>query len=66
MRKKDINKVIIWRILSLSLGFMMTYAYLREIHTSLELVIMINIVMTVVHYFFEEWWRNLTMRKKNE
>jgi len=57
MRKNDINKVITWRVLSLFLGFTMTYAYLREISASLELVIMINIVMTIVHYFFEGWWR---------
>ena len=44
----------------------MTYAYLREINSSIELVLMINIVMTIVHYFFEGWWKNLTLRKKHE
>tara|TARA_Y100000310_G_scaffold297324_1_gene330227 strand:- start:1262 stop:1453 length:192 start_codon:yes stop_codon:yes gene_type:complete len=59
MRKNDINKVVVWRVLSLTLGFAMTYMYLREIRTSLELVIIINIVMTIVHYFFEGWWRKI-------
>jgi uncharacterized membrane protein len=64
MRKNDINKVVIWRMLSLTLGFAMTYMYLREISTSLELVIIINIVMTIVHYFFEGWWRKWVSRQE--
>jgi len=31
MKKNDITKVITWRALSLTLGFIMTYMYLREI-----------------------------------
>ena len=65
MRKNDINKVVVWRVLSLTLGFAMTYMYLREISTSLELVIIINIVMTIVHYFFEGWWRNLSVGRES-
>ena len=64
MKKNDVNKVIVWRVLSLTLGFVMTYMYLREISTSLELVIIINIVMTIVHYFFEGWWRNLSVGRE--
>jgi len=64
MKKNDVNKVIVWRMLSLTLGFAMTYMYLREISTSLELVIIINIVMTIVHYFFEGWWRNLSLGRE--
>jgi len=64
MKKNDVNKVIVWRMLSLTLGFAMTYMYLREISTSLELVIIINIVMTIVHYFFEGWWRNLSVGRE--
>ena len=59
MKKNDIKKVITWRVLSLFLGFIMTYVYLKEITTAIELVIIINIVMTVVHYFFEGWWRKI-------
>jgi len=64
MKKNDVNKVIVWRVLSLTLGFVMTYMYLREISTSLELVIVMNIVMTIVHYFFEGWWRNLSVGRE--
>jgi uncharacterized membrane protein len=64
MKKNDVNKVIVWRVLSLTLSFVMTYMYLREISTSLELVIVMNIVMTIVHYFFEGWWRNLSVGRE--
>ena len=64
MKKNDVNKVIVWRMLSLTLSFVMTYMYLREISTSLELVIVMNIVMTIVHYFFEGWWRNLSVGRE--
>jgi len=60
MKKNDITKVITWRALSLTLGFIMTYMYLREITSSIELVVIINVVMTVVHYFFEGWWRKIS------
>ena len=59
MKKNDVTKVITWRALSLTLGFIMTYMYLREITSSIELVVIINVVMTIVHYFFEGWWRKI-------
>ena len=59
MKKNDVTKVITWRALSLTLGFIMTYMYLREISSSIELVVIINVVMTIVHYFFEGWWRKI-------
>ena len=58
-KKNDIAKVITWRALSLTLGFTITYMYLKEITASIELVVIINVVMTVVHYFFEGWWRKI-------
>jgi len=64
MKKNDINKVIVWRILSMCLLFIMTYVYIGEMRSSIELVITFNIIMTIVHYFFEGWWRNLSVGRE--
>jgi len=65
MKKNDINKVIVWRIISICLLFTMTYLYLGELSSSVELVVIVNVVMTIVHYFFEGWWRNLSIGRES-
>ncbi|MBK25080.1 MAG: hypothetical protein CME70_19435 [Halobacteriovorax sp.] len=56
--KGDVSKVITWRVISLIVGTIITYAYLGEIRQSIELTVIFSIVMTVLHYFFEKWWKN--------
>ncbi len=51
-----IKKVIIWRMLSFTIAGTISYLYLEEFRRSLELTIILTIVMTVVHYFYEVAW----------
>jgi uncharacterized membrane protein len=54
-----VKKVITWRVLSTLCGWIISYFYIGNILKSLELTIVIGIVMTIIHYFFEIWWDSL-------
>ena len=60
---EKVKKVIVWRILSTMCGWGISYIYLGSVIRSLELTIVIGFTMTVVHYFFEQWWDGLNIRK---
>ena len=61
LRTDKLKKVICWRILSFCVAGVISYCYLKELRTSLELTVMLTITMTCLHYFFEVLWE-----KKNE
>ena len=51
-----IRKVIIWRMLSFTIAGIISYLYLEEFRKSLELTIILTIVLTTIHYFYEVAW----------
>jgi len=53
---QNLKKVIAWRILSTAVSVVIVYLYLGEIQSAGELTIIMMIVMTILHYFFERWW----------
>tara|TARA_Y100001973_G_C5149578_1_gene307333 strand:+ start:81 stop:269 length:189 start_codon:yes stop_codon:yes gene_type:complete len=56
MNKNNIKKVIIWRFFSTPIGVLLTYSYLGEITKSIELSLIFIVLMTFLHYVYEEWW----------
>jgi len=56
MDKRTIKKVVSWRILSFVVAGLVSYAYLGELRSSLELTIILTVMMTCLHYFFERHW----------
>lgn len=50
------KKVIVWRVLSIIVSMLIAYLYLGEIRSAGELTVILTIVMTTLHYFFEIWW----------
>ena len=50
------KKVIVWRILSIIVSTIIAYLYLGEFRAAGELTIILTLVMTTLHYFFELWW----------
>mgnify|MGYP004086530837 CR=1 len=59
MDKRTIKKVVSWRILSFVVAGAVSYAYLGELRSSLELTIILTVMMTCLHYFFERYWEKL-------
>jgi uncharacterized membrane protein len=52
----SLKKVIYWRGLSTIISTVIAYYYLNEISTSIEMTIIEGIILTVIHYVFEEMW----------
>ena len=53
-----LKKVVIWRVLSFIVASSISYFYLGELRSSLELAIILTIVMTTIHYFYEGVWED--------
>ena len=58
-KNNKLAKVVIWRILSLLLGWVIAYSYMENVNKSLELTLVIGLTMTAVHYVFEKQWEKL-------
>jgi uncharacterized membrane protein len=62
MKKKICNnhlkKVIYWRILSTFIASLITWRYLGKLDKSIGLVVILTLVMTTLHYYFEKFWKN--------
>jgi len=56
MIPRNVKKVIAWRVLSIIVSMFIAYLYLGEIRSAGELTIILTVVMTTLHYFFEIWW----------
>ena len=56
-----IKKVVVWRIISTIVATVVSYWYLGEIKKSIELTAILTIVMTTLHYFYEEFWERKTI-----
>lgn len=55
-------KVLAWRAISIVVGLLITYAFIGEWVRSLEMTIVFTVVMTILHYVFEVYWRKLRAR----
>ena len=51
-----VKKVIVWRILSFTICAILAYPFFNSFVTSLWVTLYLNVVMTIVHYFFEKFW----------
>ena len=55
-------KVMYWRVLSFVVAGLISWAYLEEWRSSLELTIILTVVMTMMHYCFEIGWESYERR----
>lgn len=49
-------KVLVWRAISMLVALFVTWLYIGEVKSSLELTIVLTVIMTVLHYIFEIAW----------
>jgi len=59
MKNPLIYKVIVWRVISLTVAGIISWIWIGELKTSLTLTLYLTIVMMVLHYFFEIFWETL-------
>ena len=51
-----LKKVMMWRALSFTVASIISYFYLGEFKKSLELTVILTIILTTIHYFYEQAW----------
>lgn len=54
--KASLKKVIYFRIISIVISMFTAYYYLSEIYSSIEMVVVEGVILTIVHFVFEELW----------
>jgi uncharacterized membrane protein len=62
IQRNRILKVVWWRVLSIFVAGGISWAYLGELRTSLELTFILTVAMTCLHYVFEIWWEKYERR----
>jgi len=55
---ESLRKVIVWRVIVTLLSTCIAYFFLRELTSSLQLVLIEGVIITIVHYIFEEYWES--------
>ncbi len=54
----SLRKVIVWRLLVTLLSTGIAFIFLKELTSSLQLVLVEGVIITIVHYVFEECWES--------
>lgn len=55
--RKSLYKTISWRLLSIIVGFSITYLYLGSIEIATTLTVLHNVVATILYYNHEMFWK---------
>jgi len=51
-----LKKVTAWRIISISTASLLAWPFMESYTRSLTVTLLINPIMTVIHYGFEKYW----------
>ncbi len=54
--RENFKKVLCWRVVTLFISAGIAYLYLDELYSTLELVAVEAVILTTIHYIFEELW----------
>ena len=55
--KEAMIKAVIWRVfIAVPMSFMIVYIFFGNFYKSLELTIVANLIMTILHYIYELFW----------
>ena len=65
--REALYKIILWRAaISLPASFVVTYIYFGGFYRSIEFIIIINLIMTILHFVYEKLWENLWLLIKHQ
>jgi uncharacterized membrane protein len=54
--QESLRKVLYWRIISVVISLLTAYYYLGELYDSIEMTVVEAVILTLLHYIFEETW----------
>ena len=60
-----LKKVAAWRVISTVAMLIITFLFVGDIQESFFLTIVLTVVMTVLHYIFEEVWNSHVEKSLN-
>ena len=65
--KEAFAKAMFWRFaISVPLGTLITFLFIGQVFQVIALVITMNVIMTIAHYFFETSWPWLWEKMKGK
>ena len=59
-----VEKVLVWRLISIVLTLGITYAWTGNLLSASGMTIVLQVVLLLAHALFEYWWELLKVRKK--
>lgn len=66
LRSRSIAKAITWKIIALSLSWIILYLFLREAGESFKIAIVVAPVSLVAYYFHERIWNRIHWGKETK
>jgi len=54
--RENLKKVLCWRVVTFFISTAIAYLYLNELYSTLEMVAVEAVILTTIHYIFEELW----------
>ena len=54
--RENFKKVLCWRLVSIFISGVVAYFYLNEIVSTIEMIAVEALILTTIHYIFEELW----------
>ena len=52
----NLKKVLYWRLISIFISMVVAFYYLGELYDTIEMTIVEALILTTLHYIFEELW----------
>jgi uncharacterized membrane protein len=62
---KTLKKVIMWRIVSVSLTYLITFIYTGDLKSATAFTFFLHAVLMTANYIFEILWNKYEIRKVN-
>jgi uncharacterized membrane protein len=54
--RENLRKVLCWRLVTLFISAVIAYLYLDELYNTFEMVAIEAVILTTLHYIYEELW----------
>lgn len=55
---QSLKKVLCWRVITVIVSMTIAYYYLGELFSSVQMVAIEALILTIIHYVFEELWKD--------
>lgn len=57
----NLKKVVLWRIISVIITFIITWAWTHDVRVTTSLTIVLHVALLLAHWIFEDRWTRWTV-----